>query len=887
MISRGEIRGVTSNPSIFHNAIAKTTDYDAALIPMAWSGWEAETIFWQLAIEDIRRACDLFHPLYEQTKGGDGYISLEVHPALAHNSEATIAQAKYLWERVARPNLMIKIPATKEGLQAIRAAIAAGININVTLIFSIERYRDVMEAYLAGLEDLLFLSHKSGEARNGVPASVASFFVSRMDSKVDARLPEESPLRGKAAIANAKLAYEVFRQTFSGPRWQKLAKAGAHLQRPLWASTSTKNPAYPDTLYVDNLIGPDTVNTLPPQTLDAVRDHGKAAVTINEDLDDAHGVFAKLESSGISIERVTQELEEEGVKAFAEAFSAMLATIDERRAAAVSALGPLSASVKRRVAQLEADAVPARLWEGDPSLWTADPRGQAEIRQRLGWLQLPETSRAIVKDLRSFAKEVHQEGIHKFLLLGMGGSSLAPEVMSLVFSPPSEGEAGARASFSILDSTDPAQVAQAAEDFPPSETLYLVSSKSGGTAEVNAMLDYFWDLAKSDGLHFAAITDPGTSLDALANARGFRATFHADPGVGGRYSALTAFGLVPAALIGIDLERLLESASGMMRECLPEISAGRNPGLVLGAVMGEAALAGRDKLTLIADPQISAFGSWLEQLIMESSGKQGRGIIVVDGEPAGPPAAYGNDRLFVYLKASGEQAPVARRLREAGHPVLEFPISDLHALVSEFYRWEFATAVACTILGVNAFDQPDVQDAKDRTKEKLAAYSQLRRFDESQPVWEKDGMRAFSTMRLTGTGLEKNLQAFVAASKKSDYVAINAYLPRIPETIAALSELRLKVGERTGCATTLGFGPRFLHSTGQLHKGGPDSGLFLQITADPLQDFEIPGQRLSFGILERAQALGDYEALAARGRRILRVHLPSPDAVRKLIEALK
>jgi hypothetical protein len=357
--------------------------------------------------------------------------------------------------------------------------------------------------------------------------------------------------------------------------------------------------------------------------------------------------------------------------------------------------------------------------------------------------------------------------------------------------------------------------------------------------------------------------------------------------VGGRYSALTAFGLAPAALIGIDLERLLDSASGMRRECLPEISAGRNPGLVLGAVMGEAALAGRDKLTLITDPQISAFGSWLEQLIMESSGKQGRGIIVVDGEPAGAPAVYGNDRLFVYLKASGEYEPDARRLREAGHPVLEFPVSDLYALIPEFYRWEIATAVACAILGVNAFDQPDVQDAKDRTKVKIYAYSHSGHFDESQPIWEKEGMRAFSNMRLTGTGLENDLQAFVEAARKGNYVAINAYLPRNAEMITALAELRLRIRERSGCATTLGFGPRFLHSTGQLHKGGPDSGLFLQITASPLKDFEIPGQGLSFGILERAQALGDYEALARRGRRILRVHLPSPDAVRKLIEALK
>jgi transaldolase / glucose-6-phosphate isomerase len=886
MISRGDIRGVTSNPSIFHNAISKTYDYDSALMPMAWSGWNAETIFWQLAIEDIRRACDLFRPLYEQTKGGDGYVSLEVHPALAHNTDATLAQAKYLWERVACPNLMIKIPATKEGLPAIRAAIAAGINVNVTLIFSIERYCEVMEAYLTGLEE----GKSAGADLNSI-ASVASFFISRMDTKVDALLPDDSPLRGKAAIANAKLAYAAFCETFTGPRWDKFAKAGARLQRPLWASTSTKNPAYADTIYVDNLIGPDSVNTVPPQTLDAFRNHGHAAVTITNGLDDARRAFAELELHGISIDRVTQELETEGVKAFADAFSAMLKTIDERRTTAVSALGPLAGSVARRVSHLEADAVPARLWSGDPSLWTSDPQGQDEIRKRLGWLKLPETSRKKVKEINTFANEIYRVGISKFLLLGMGGSSLAPEVLSLVFpSPfpplPMRDGKGAR-SFAILDSTDPAQVAQAAKDFPPSESLYIVSSKSGGTAEVNAMLDYFWHLSGNDGSRFVAITDPGTSLDALANARGFRKTFRADPTVGGRFSVLADFGLLPAALMGFDIEKILASAAAMMHECGAEISAARNPGLVLGAVMGEAALAGRDKLTLFADPQVAAFGSWLEQLIAESSGKQGKGVVVVDGEPVTGPESYGTDRLFVYLKVTGDHEQAVNLLRQSGHPVAEFLVTDTYSLISEFYRWEIATAVACHILGVNAFDQPDVQDNKTRTKDRIIAYNQYGKLDEPQPFWTGDMVRAFTNQNPAGIDLASIVAEYLALAKSGSYVAINAYLPRNAVTLAALTELRLKVRARTGCATTVGFGPRFLHSTGQLHKGGPESGLFLQITADAASDFEIPTEGLTFGVLERAQALGDYEALAVRGRKILRVHLSSPDAVQMLVDAVK
>lgn len=893
MIARGEIRGVTSNPSIFHNAIAKTSDYDSALTPMAWAGWDAETIFWQLAVEDIRRACDLFRPLYDETRGGDGYVSLEVHPALAHDTDATFAQAKHLWERLACPNLMIKIPATKEGLPAIRRAIAAGINVNVTLIFSIERYREVMEAYLSGLEE-----RESAGQDLSVVASVASFFVSRMDTKVDALLESgdfAAGLCGRAAIASAKLAYAAFRETFSGPRWERLAKAGAHLQRPLWASTSTKNPAYPDTIYVDNLIGPDTVNTLPPQTLDAFRDHGQAALTITEGLEDARRVFDELEAGGISIAGVTQELEDEGVKAFAEAFSAMLATIKARRAACVASLGPLSASVARRIARLEADSVPARLWAGDPSLWTADPKGQEEIRKRLGWLTLPETSRVRLQAIQTVADEIHRAGLRKFLLLGMGGSSLAPEVMSLVFrdashSSPNTAHCSLNTEhcslFSILDSTDPAQVAQAAHDFPPSESLYIASSKSGGTAEVNAMLDYFWHLSGGDGSRFVAITDPGTSLDALAKARGFRHTLLADPTVGGRFSVLADFGLLPMALMGLDTSRVLDSAAAMMHHCRAEVPAGRNPGLALGAVLGEAALAGRDKLTLISDLPVAAFGSWLEQLIAESSGKQERGIVVVDGEPLGRPADYGGDRLFVYFKVSGEHGKSIEVLKAAGHPVVEFLITDHCSLITEFYRWEIATATACHILGVNAFDQPDVQDNKDRTKNKIAAYSRSRKLEEPLPVWEKDGLKAVTNQPLGGASLPDLLTGFLGLARRGDYVAINAYLPRDGAMTAALTELRLKVRARTGHATTLGFGPRFLHSTGQLHKGGPATGLFLQITADPLEDVDIPGQGMAFGTLERAQALGDYEALAARGRRILRLHLPSPELIHLLVEAV-
>jgi transaldolase len=357
MIERGDIRGMTSNPSIFNNAIAKSQDYDAALTSLAWAGWDAEKIFWQLAIEDIRAACDFFAPLYEETNGGDGYVSIEVSPDVASDTDATLAQVEQLWARVHRPNLMVKIPATKAGIPAIRKAISVGININITLIFSLKRYAEVMEAYLSGLEEHIAAGHSVNHI-----ASVASFFVSRVDSKVDPQLPNGSSLKGKAAIANAKLAYDAYEQTFSTRRWENLKVKGARVQRPLWASTSTKNPDYPDTMYVDNLIGPDTVNTVPPATLEAFRDHGVAEVTITRDLQEAQEALKQLEDAGISMDIVTQELEEEGVKAFAEAFGQLLKTIDERRTSATSRLGSLADPVAKRIAQLESISVPARLW---------------------------------------------------------------------------------------------------------------------------------------------------------------------------------------------------------------------------------------------------------------------------------------------------------------------------------------------------------------------------------------------------------------------------------------------------------------------------------------------------------------------------------------------
>lgn len=879
MIDNGIIRGVTSNPSIFHNAISKSTDYDAALQPMAWSGWGAERIFTQLAVEDILAAADLFRSLYETTDGADGYVSLEVSPYLANDTQATLEEARRLWQLVDRPNLMIKIPATAEGLPAVREAIASGINVNITLIFSQERYADVIEAYLTGLER---------RTAAGLPihriASVASFFVSRVDSKVDAKLvelaksdPRALGLGGKAAIANARLAYGLFQKVFASDRFLSLKEKGARVQRPLWASTSTKNPSYRDVIYVEELIGPDTVNTVPPQTLEAFRDHGKVRFSLTEGIELARTDLAALETMGISMAEVTEQLEMEGVKAFSDAYTALIKTLDERRVAFQSQLGSLVRSVAARVDSLESMDFSRRLHQHDPSLWTADVAGQGEIVKRMGWLEADQTSRSLVPEIEECARELVNAGYTHALLLGMGGSSLAPEVMRL--------SCGVRKingkpalDLLILDSTDPGQVAEAAAWSNSRNTLYIVSSKSGGTSEVNAFFNYFWakthaELGDEAPSHFIAITDPGTSLDKMAKERKFRKVFHADPTVGGRNSALTAFGLVPAGLMGLDIEGMLDCASKMASQCEADVPVGRNPGVVLGAIMGQAALEGRDKVIVLADPMWAPLGPWMEQLIAESSGKQGKGILPVEREPVHDASWYSHDRLFVYLKSEGEFAQLANQLLHAGQPVLTITNRDCNDLAAEFYRWEVATATACSIIGVNSFDQPDVQDNKDRTTRKVKAFHETGSLSEPEVVWTNQQARVYGQKVGSNAGIRELVDAFLTQAKPGDFVAINAYLPRNAAMVDALQALRKRVADVTGLPTTLGFGPRFLHSTGQLHKGGPASGLFLQITADPKDDLEVPGENLTFGTLERAQALGDLEALLARDRRAIRIHL--------------
>ena len=887
MIQNKEIFGLTSNPSIFEKSMVGTSTYDDSLQAMAWAGLSGEQIYLELVKEDIQRTADLFKGLYEASDGGDGYVSLEVSPLLAHDTERTIAEAKALWASVGRKNLMVKVPATLEGLPAIRALIGEGININATLIFSIERYKQVMEAFIQGLEDRVN-RHEPVDRIH----SVASFFISRIDTAVDkllesvrqaepngASLVED--LMGKTAIAYAQQAYQAFLRVFQSERFEALAKYGAHMQRPLWASTGTKNPNYSDVVYVENLVARNSVNTVPPATLKALLDHTGTEVVIENDLERSAEILRHLERFGIDMQSVTTELERDGVEKFAQAYKTMIDSIESKRLSFAGELAGLREGVHATLKLAAEEVMVTRLFEHDPTLWTYNLAAHEEIRNRLGWLTLPEKQAALVPGLEAFRDECLKAGLKHVFVLGMGGSSLAPEVMSLAFGPDIPEDSGL--SLQIIDTTNPDEILMREKSVSLKETLFIVSSKSGGTSETLSAFKYFWqklevELGDEAGRHFVAITDPSTSLEKLAKEKNFLKVFNAPPDVGGRYSVFTQFGLVPAALMGIGVQKLLRKADLAAQVGRPGMPYGANPNLMLGLVLGEAALAGKNKLSFITDELGQPLVPWLEQLIAESSGKEGKGILPIESEPLLESLDYSKDRVFVYLSSDGSQSALVNALKEKGFPVITLKLETAYDLGREFYRWEYATAIACAVLHVNAFDQPNVQDNKTITKNKISEYQALGFLKEGKPIWEDDSFAIFGKPM---DGLESAgccpevLARYLNLLPEHGYIVLSAYLARTEQFAQKLQSLRARILQKTKLATTLGFGPRFLHSTGQLHKGGFAGGLFLILTADPVQDVEIPGEGMSFGTLQKAQALGDLDALLQRDKVALRIHIKS------------
>jgi transaldolase/glucose-6-phosphate isomerase len=852
------LRGVTSNPAIFEKAILGSTDYDDQIAELSPKGMSAREIYDEIAILDVQLACDVLRPVWEEANGADGFVSLEVEPGFAHDTEATVKQAREYWDRVDRANLMVKIPGTEAGVPAIEETIAAGINVNVTLLFSVESYSTIAEAYIRGMER----RHEAGESLD--VHSVASFFVSRVDTEVDNRLAElgREDLRGIAAVANARAAYKRFQELFRGERFAALLEAGAPVQRPLWASTGVKDPHYPETKYVDSLVGPDTVNTMPMPTLMACAEQLEVSgATADED---PSADLERLADAGIDMGDVTKTLLQQGIDKFVEPFDDLIGGIELAREGIVtgrpgtikSAIpDDLEPPVIERVRTAQAENVAKRIWARDESLWGGP--GVAEIGDRLGWLSISDKMLEHADALRAFADAAKADGLDHAVLLGMGGSSLGPEVIRRSY-----GEVPDGMRLHVLDSTDPGAVLATERAIDLEKTLFVVSSKSGGTIETLSHMRYFFERTGGDGSRFCAVTDPGSPLAELARERGFRKVFENDPEIGGRYSVLSYFGLVPAALAGVNVEGMLRQAQVAEQNCAQYDSPQSNSGLWLGCVMGELAQQGRDKLTFAVSDPISSFGLWAEQLIAESTGKEGKGILPVADEPLADPDVYGDDRVFAYLRNEDEpdedMDAKIEALGRAGHPTATLGVSGGAADLGRiFFFAEFATAVAGWTLGTNPFDQPNVQEAKDNT---------ARILKEGLP--EED---------------PGSLEDLLAKASPPKYVAILGYVTPSDEFDDAIRDLRVSLRERTKCTTTFGYGPRYLHSTGQYHKGGPANGLFIQLYQRAGQDVEIPEAGYSFEHLKNAQALGDMQTLRAHGLEVVRVEVEGPESVRGLI----
>jgi transaldolase/glucose-6-phosphate isomerase len=906
------LRGITSNPSIFNKAISQGTAYDDQIKKLVKEKKGVLDIYEALTVKDLQDACDVLRPVYDGADGTDGFVSLEVSPYLARDTRGTIEEARRLFSKVGRSNCFIKIPGTDEGVPAIEQCLYEGININITLLFSIRSYETVAWAYIKALERRL---NEGKDIKN--IASVASFFLSRIDVLTDQLLghyiipdktrsgPEPESLLGKAGIASAKIAYQSFKNIFSGERWHRLEDNGARVQKPLWASTSTKDPLYSDVRYIETLIGPYTVNTLPDESIDAFIDHGKIYEnSIEQGVDDSRKTFEDLWKLGIDIDFVTRQLVNEGIEKFIEPYDNLMKTLAAKRLEFLTdrmgkqeiEYGENKSEIKSAFNSLDEKQIARRIFTKDPSVWKDDEAESRAIRNRLGWLDIDDfISRA--DDIINFAKEIKNEKFKFVVLLGMGGSSLCPEVVRETF-----GSGPGYPHLLMLDNTDPAAVKNVESQIDLSRTLFIVASKSGTTTETLSFGHYFFNVLEKNGYanpgnQFIAITDGGTILQDEARERSFRKVFTNPEDYGGRYSALSYFGLVPMALIGIDIKEILNNAHQMEISSGPFIPSESNPAISLGTSLGMYARHGRDKVTFILSKSINAFGYWVEQLIAESTGKEGKGILPVEGEDLGNPEIYSDDRIFIYIHAGNDETQREERklnaLHKAGHPVIKIDLKNKFALGAEFFRWELATAAAGRIINVNPFNEPNVSESKKNSKELLNEWKDKGSFGEGDPVINQNGISIYYDTEADWAPKVKNLPAFLNSftklSKSPDYLAMLAYFLQTPERHRLLQQIRIKLRNKLKVATTLGYGPRYMHSTGQFHKGGPNKGVFIMFTYEAENDLPIPGKDYGFATLQRAQALGDFRSLNDKNRRVIRVHLGSniEQSLKKINESIK
>ncbi|HCC49058.1 MAG TPA: transaldolase [Elusimicrobia bacterium] len=862
------VTGLTSNPSIFEKALAGEY-YAAPMKELAALETPAGEIFEVLAVEDIQRAADMLLPAFDAAGGLDGFVSMEVSPRLAFDAARTESEGLRLAARIGRPNLMIKVPATKEGLLAGENLLKAGVSVNFTLIFSVDRYRAVTQAYTAAL---------SWRARNGLPAgsvaSVASFFVSRIDTAVDKALkdlPGGAGLPGRAGIANSLLAYRLYRELFYCPGFKA---SGLPPQRILWASTSVKDPAYRPSLYMEQLALGGSVNTAPGEALEAYFADGqpdRAPLEARYAAAEAH--FAELKKLGIDFPAILRDLEKDGIEKFARSHDGLLARIERERQAALNPAAPdwAPAGAEQAFQALAALNFPARFWKKDTTLWS----GAGEKKQAaaaLAWPDAPFKLLPKAKEIVKFASEIVEEGFTSVVLLGAGGPALAAEALRGAFQNPRFPR------LFVTDTDNPAWLEAVRAQLDLKRTLF-VCAWDGACAGPEARQKYFWSLVKKAGVkepgrNFIAITAPDAPLEKLAHLKKFRRVFTDAAGAGG-FSALSWAALLPAALCGADVNRLLERAIDLASQTR-ETDISKNPGCALGALLARYAAAGRDKLTLQAPVRLRQFAAWAEHLLAGSLGPGG--VIPVSGEQLMEPDKYQADRFFVRLRLQGFDDPAEDKaleaLARAGHPVYTITLRDTCDLGGEFFRWQTAAAAAGALLGLNPF-APWAADC-----ESLAALAKTGKLPAPKPDFSSERMAVYASPALKAAGgiagYDDVFWSVFSTLGEKEYISLLAYLPPEAKVESALARLRGTLARYTSSACALSWGSRCLYSAGRLHREGPDKGVFVILTSQARKDILVPGEKYTFWQLETAQAGGDFDALVSKGRRVLRLHLKHP-----------
>lgn len=887
LIRDAALGGLTTDFTMLAGCVARGGEYAASLQALVEVDTDA-AMRQRLLAEEAAIAAAALAPVHQASKGVDGFVSVDIDPALAHDAESMARAVRRLLAADGAANIMPKLPATNSGFAVFETLVADGLPVHVGPVFTVRSALRAAEAFDRGCA-----------GADSAPTAVVSFAVAPIDNLVDQLLHRHiraapgdmsgvESLLGGAGIATAKLAWRRLGERRPG--------GGAAGLRVAWTELLSSDPRQPRQHYVEQLVGPETIAIVDMTLLERLLYRGEIQATLGRQVDDAVEMLGELDDLGIDVEEVGSALEAKALRQ-ARAAHQEFAVVVEKAVRAVARDGRTAAARARRgtrwwsarteiedalvdTSELARRNAVARLWSKDATLWSDDTEAAELIRNRLGWIDVAASPAADPDAMLGFVAELEAGEVESIIFLGMGGSSLTTEVCADLFQVDR---------VRVLDSTVPARIRSIAGQVDPARTAVIVASKSGTTVEVRALFDWFYALATpmldSPGERFAAITDPGTPLEQLAHERSFHRLWLAPPDVGGRFSALTVFGTLPMALMGIDVQGVLNAGRRMAAACAPEVDLAANPAARLAVALRGALEAGRDKLTFINSSRMAGFGRWVEQMIAESTGKEGTGLIPVIDEPEVDIDDYGDDRLFIAVSLRGDDIEAHRRrvgaIAAAGLPLLQFELDDPLEIGAELFRWEAAVALLGGLLGINPFDQPNVQAAKDRTAALLAADREDDRMWDRQPLATDAGWTVFADIErdeelaagIDGDDLSAWLAAHLGRAEDGDYVALQAFLAPEQEVRELLQELRALIVEQLGVATTLGWGPAFLHSSGQLHKGGPDTGVFLQITADVDEDIEVPGAGYTFARLLRAQSLGDLAALEERGRRIIRVHL--------------